>query len=97
MLTAYAGADGRLVGLPFEAFPSLTYYNKSLFDEAGLAYPPTGVGVPYVMPDGREVPWDYNAVTEIASNMVAWSHAADAGRVAMAVAPPLVHLLHHRA
>ena len=48
LLDAYRNADGALIGLPFGAFPSVTYYNRALFDEAGLAYPPRAVGEPYV-------------------------------------------------
>ncbi len=32
--------DGRLSALPFGVFPSFIYYNKKLFDRAGLSYPP---------------------------------------------------------
>ena len=36
--------DGKQIGLPTGVYPSFIYYNKKLFDEAGLAYPPHKVG-----------------------------------------------------
>jgi multiple sugar transport system substrate-binding protein len=52
------------VGLPFGIFPSFIFFNKELFDEAGLNYPPQEYGVPYVL-DGEEMPWDMNTVAEL--------------------------------
>ncbi len=43
------------IGLPFAVFPSFVYYNKDLFDEAGLPYPPQNFGETY---QGREWNWD---------------------------------------
>ena len=53
------GENGATVGLPFAVYPSFMYYNKDLFDEAGLPYPPTKVGDLY---DGK--PWDMDAVRD---------------------------------
>jgi multiple sugar transport system substrate-binding protein len=49
------------IGLPFAVFPSFVYYNKDLFDEAGLPYPPQNFGEPYM---GRE--WNMETVRDIA-------------------------------
>ena len=38
------GKNGATIGLPFATYPSFIYYNKKLFDEAKLPYPPTKVG-----------------------------------------------------
>ncbi len=54
-----------LLGLPFGVFPSGIGYNKDLFDEAGLAYPPTEFGAPYVMSDGTEVEWNYDTLAMV--------------------------------
>ncbi len=56
--------EGQL-GLPFAVFPSFVFYNKTLFDEAGLAYPPTAYGEPYIDADGNEKEWDFNTVREL--------------------------------
>jgi multiple sugar transport system substrate-binding protein len=48
------------IGLPFGVFPSFVYYNKDLFDEAGLPYPPQQFGEQY---DGQE--WNLDTVREI--------------------------------
>jgi multiple sugar transport system substrate-binding protein len=53
------------VGLPFAVFPSFVYYNKTLFDEAGLAYPPTAYGEPYIDADGNEKEWSFETVREL--------------------------------
>ncbi len=58
------GGEGQL-GLPFAIFPSAMFYQRDMFDEAGLNYPPHEYGEPYVMPDGSEVEWNYDTVREI--------------------------------
>jgi multiple sugar transport system substrate-binding protein len=57
---------GEQLGLPFGAFPQMTWYNSALFDEAGLAYPPQEFGAPYVDADGNEKPWNIDTLREIA-------------------------------
>jgi multiple sugar transport system substrate-binding protein len=64
LVQLYDTPDG-LVGIPFAVFPALMFYNKDLFDEAELAYPPTEFGAKYML-DGKEVDWDWNTVAEIA-------------------------------
>ncbi len=75
-------ADGTLVGLPFASYPSVLFYNRDLFDEAGLPYPPQEYG-----PDGTatygegtewEGPWDYDKVSEIAQILTVDSNGVDA-------------------
>ena len=57
--------EGQL-GIPFAVFPSYISYNKDLFDEAGLAYPPAAYGEPYVDAEGNERPWNYETLRELA-------------------------------
>ncbi len=57
--------QGDLVGLPFAIFPSALYYNKALFDEAGLAYPPHKVGEKYTL-NGTEMKWDFDTLAHVA-------------------------------
>ena len=57
--------DQGQIGLPFAIFPSFLYFNKELFDEAGLNYPPQEYDEPYVMPNGEEVEWNLDAVRDI--------------------------------
>ncbi len=54
--------NGRLEGVPINLYPSFIFYNRKLFDKAGLAYPPQQYGEPYA--DGE--PWDFNKVRELA-------------------------------
>ena len=54
------------LGLPVGVYPSAVYYVPSLFDQAGLNYPPNKYGDKYVMPDGIVVDWDWDTLTEIA-------------------------------
>ena len=58
----YYERDGRLEGLPLNMYPSFIYYNRQLFDQAGLAYPPQQFDAPYA--DGE--PWDFAKLTELA-------------------------------
>jgi len=74
----YRTPEGELLGIPFAVFPSVTYYNIGLFDEAGLNYPPTEYGAMYVMPDGSEVPWNYDTVAEVAKILTVDSNGNDA-------------------
>ena len=79
LVDAYRSLDGeQLLGLPFAIYPGVLYYNIGLFDEAGLNYPPTEPDMPYVMPDGTEVPWDYNTVVEIGKILTVDSNGNDA-------------------
>ena len=54
------GEGGATIGVPFATYPSYLYFNKDLFDEAGLPYPPTKVGDKY---QGKD--WDMAAVREL--------------------------------
>ncbi len=80
LVDLYRQADGSLTGIPFAVYPALTYYNADLFDEAGLNYPPSEFGAPYVMPDGTEVPWNYDTVAEIAKILTVDANGNDATR-----------------
>ena len=52
------------VGLPFALYPGVIFYNKTLFDEARLPYPPHKVGEQY---QGKE--WNLEALTELAKQL----------------------------
>jgi len=67
------GKNGATIGLPFGAYPSFIYYNKKLFDEAGLPYPPTKVGDLY---QGK--PWDMDAVRALAMKLTVDKKGNDA-------------------
>jgi multiple sugar transport system substrate-binding protein len=66
--------DGSLTSLPFASYPSMIFYNKELFDEAGLAYPPQEYGEPYA--DGD--PWDMDKLTELATILTVDANGNDA-------------------
>jgi multiple sugar transport system substrate-binding protein len=68
--------DGGLTGIPFAVFPSVIYFNRDLFDEAGLDYPPQAYGEPYA--DGD--PWDWNKVEELAMLLTVDANGNDARR-----------------
>jgi multiple sugar transport system substrate-binding protein len=57
--------NGDLLGLPVQIYPSYIYYNKDLFDTAGLAYPPHQYGQPYT-DSIHGGPWKIEKVEEIA-------------------------------
>lgn len=57
------------LGLPFAVFPQVMWFNKALFDEAGLAYPPQEFGAPYVDADGNERPWNIDTLRELSMEL----------------------------
>lgn len=69
--------EGTLVGIPFALFPSFIYYNKALFDEAKLPYPPHKVGEKY---QGKD--WDLNALQALAQKLTVDSKGNDATNAA---------------
>ena len=75
-------SDGTLVGLPFASYPSVMYYNRDLFDEAGLPYPPQEYGADGTAVYGEgtewEGPWDYDKVTELAQILTVDGNGVDA-------------------
>ena len=64
ILEAYAEGFGGQVGIPFAIYPSFLYYNKDLFDEADLPYPPHKVGEQY---DGKD--WTWDTLSELAKKL----------------------------
>ena len=74
----YRTEDGGLNGLPFAVFPAMIFYNRDLFDEAGLNYPPHEVGEAYVMPDGTEMPWNFDTLAEVAKILTVDANGNDA-------------------
>lgn len=66
LVDMYQSEDGAQAGLPFAVFPAAVYYQTEMFDEAGLNYPPASYGEKYIMPDGSEVDWTWDTLTEIA-------------------------------
>lgn len=74
---AFRFPDQGLIGLPFATFPSFIYFRKSLFDEAGVPYPPQEYGVPYVV-DGEEFEWNMDTLRELAMFMTVDVNGNDA-------------------
>jgi len=66
------------VGLPFGVFPSFITYNKALFDEAGLAYPPSRYGEPYVTADGEVLPWNLDTLRDLGMFLTVDANGNDA-------------------
>jgi len=67
------GQNGATVGLPFAVYPSFIFYNKDLFDEAGLPYPPTKVGDLY-----NGAPWDLAALRTLSMKLTVDKNGNDA-------------------
>jgi len=67
LVTFYQTEEGQ-VGLPFAVFPAATYYVPAMFDEVGLAYPPSEYGAKYEL-DGAEVDWNWDTFTEVARRL----------------------------
>jgi multiple sugar transport system substrate-binding protein len=73
LIETYNYPDQGQIGLPFAVFPSFIYYNKDLFDEAGLPYPPQKYGEKY---DGKE--WTYDTLRELAMKLTVDESGNDA-------------------
>jgi len=69
--------DGQ-VGIPFAIYPSVLFYTKSLFAEAGLAEPPHKYGDKYTMPDGSQVDWSYDTIKQVAKLLTVDKNGKDA-------------------
>jgi multiple sugar transport system substrate-binding protein len=67
------GAGGAQIGLPYAVYPSFLFYNKDLFTEAKLPFPPTKVGELY---NGK--PWDTDALRELAMKLTVDGKGNDA-------------------
>jgi multiple sugar transport system substrate-binding protein len=58
----YQFGTGQQLFLPFAVYPAALFYNKDLFDEAGLDYPPHEWGAPYA--DGDD--WTFDKLRDLA-------------------------------
>ncbi len=72
-INAYRLEEGTY-GIPFAIFPSMIYYNRDLFDEAGLDYPPHEYGEPYA--DGD--PWTVEKLEELSMKLTVDANGNDA-------------------
>ncbi|HEX2626618.1 MAG TPA: extracellular solute-binding protein [Candidatus Limnocylindrales bacterium] len=73
----YKSADGQ-IGIPFDVYPSVLWYKKDMFTEAGLAEPPHKYGDKYTMPDGSQVEWNYDTLKKIALILTVDKNGKDA-------------------
>ena len=64
-LVSFYQVEGEQVGLPFGIFPGGIFYIPAMFDEVGLAYPPSKYGDKYTL-DGVQVDWNWDTVTKVA-------------------------------
>ncbi len=69
--------EGQL-GIPFAVFPSFITYNKDLFDEADLPYPPEAYGAPYVDENDEEQPWTVETLRDLAMKLTVDASGNDA-------------------
>jgi multiple sugar transport system substrate-binding protein len=70
--------DGVQVGIPFDLYPSMLWYQADAFEEAGLAEPPHEFGAKYKQADGTEVTWDYDALRTLAMKLTVDKNNHDA-------------------
>jgi multiple sugar transport system substrate-binding protein len=64
---------GKQIGIPMAVYSSFIYYNKSLFEEAGLAEPPHEVGAQY---EGKD--WTWATVRDLAMKLTVDADGNDA-------------------
>ncbi len=80
LLASSQELDGSIYGLPFAVYPSLLYYNRELFDEASLPYPPGEFGALYGEGTPWEGTWDWEKLSEIAEVLTIDSNGNNATR-----------------
>jgi multiple sugar transport system substrate-binding protein len=61
------------IGIPFAVYPSYIYFNKDLFDEAGLPYPPQHFGDTY---QGKE--WNFETLRQLSQQLTVDERGNDA-------------------
>jgi multiple sugar transport system substrate-binding protein len=71
------GGEGQ-IGLPFAIYPGMLFYQKAMFEEAGLQEPPHKYGDKYKMPDGKEVEWNFDTFSEVAKILTVDKNGKDA-------------------
>lgn len=59
------GGEGQ-IGIPFAIFPSALFYQRDMFDEADLNYPPHRYGQKYKWKDGTEEEFTYDTLRKLA-------------------------------
>ena len=77
LIDFFKTSDGQ-VGIPLDVYPSMLWYSRSLFDEAGLAYPPHKFGEKYTMPDGTQVDWNYDTIRNLGMLLTVDKNGKDA-------------------
>jgi multiple sugar transport system substrate-binding protein len=68
-LVAFHHTDEGQLTLPFEVYPAAIFYQKELFDRAGLNYPPASYGESYTWPDGTTSEWNYDTLANVAKRL----------------------------
>lgn len=71
------GGEGQ-IGLPFAIYPSAVYYQRDMFDEADLNYPPHKYGEKYKWKDGTEEDWTYDTLYKLAQKLTVDKNNKDA-------------------
>lgn len=66
--------NGEMIGFPLGVSPSILYYNRDLFDRAGLPYPPHEFGEPYA--DGEA--WSIEKMERIAMQLTLDAYGTNA-------------------
>jgi multiple sugar transport system substrate-binding protein len=72
--------NGVLDGFPYAVYPSMIFFNKDLFDEAKLKYPPQKVGDQYTWPDGTKSDWTWDTVRKLAMMLSVDKNGKDASQ-----------------
>ncbi len=69
------GGEGQ-IGLPFAIYPGMLFYQKAMFEEAGLKEPPHKYGEKYEL-DGKQVEWNFDTFAEVAKRLTVDKNGKD--------------------
>jgi len=75
---AFFKQDGAQIGVPFDLYPSMLWYKRDFFSEAGIAEPPHEFGAKYKSTDGTEAEWNYDTLRQIAMKLTVDRNGKDA-------------------
>jgi multiple sugar transport system substrate-binding protein len=77
LLDLYKTINGGFSAIPFGVFPTVVYYNRDAFEEAGLKEPPHKFGEKYEL-DGKQLDWNYTTLGEVAKRLTVDKNGNDA-------------------
>jgi multiple sugar transport system substrate-binding protein len=68
-LKLFEPVGGKNVSIPLGIYPSFLWVNEDVFTAAGVPLPPKQFGVPYRDKNGKEYPWNWYTLADVAKKL----------------------------